>query len=276
MYSKNVRSNQIPKKVYSYDESDILRIFENINQESLTITNYLDSQLEQRYFNFDDISQNFFVSDFPFSFNVSNYLNNNNGFTFRTLNIANSGDDLSINASYLNNIYSLAEIRSFKPYIKMSMHFLILAENNYVSQSNNAAENKNLKNILYNENQYITTSMDYLNDTKKSFYDNFNFHLSDNLVELEVSESQTIIKIKNNRSLDINSLSLNSLNTFLNSSREYGLSCLEKIILRISICIEKSDDEFIDLFLSKEINRTNLLNQKLLLDTITSIRTQNT
>jgi len=282
MVSTNVENKNIFEKFTSLTLDDIFDSI-NVNTEITDldiITSSFEENLMKKYFLFNVENLEIPVVNQSYNTRFSglryNSIQNTNTFREVLINNTHSNENLYFDISLIQDLYSLQSIRNIIPKIRMSLHFLCTNEDSIIDQS--IVENSEFSIVNMNGKNYLTFNDLYMsNQNRRQYFSNFNDHISDENIEVDTNAYK--IKINSNQinnTININDISYTAFRGFFDFCKQNNINILEKIVLRLScsfkILNDENEEEYITLVTSSLLNRTNMVDQKLIIDNIENVQ----
>ena len=192
------------------------------------------------------------------------------------INNTHNNENLYFDISLIQDLYSLQSIRNIVPKIRMSLHFLCTNEDSIIDQS--IIENSEFSIVNMNGKNYLTFNDLYMsNQNRRQYFSNFNDYILGENIEVDTNAYK--IKINSNQvnnTMNINNISYTAFRDFFNFCKQNNVNILEKIVLRLScsfkILNDENEEEYITLVTSSLLDRTNMVDQKLIIDNIENIQ----
>tara|TARA_Y100000592_G_scaffold38385_1_gene60833 strand:+ start:63402 stop:66407 length:3006 start_codon:yes stop_codon:yes gene_type:complete len=282
MISTNVENKNIFEKFTSLTLDDIFDSI-NVNTEITDldiITSSFEENLMQKYFlfNVENLEIPVVNQSYNTRFSGLRYNSRQNTNTFREILINNThnNENLYFDISLIQDLYSLQSIRNIVPKIRMSLHFLCTNEDSIIDQS--IVENSEFSIVNMNGKNYLTFNDLYMsNQNRRQYFSNFNDYILGENIEVDTNGYK--IKINSNQvnnTMNINNISYTAFRDFFNFCKQNNVNILEKIVLRLScsfkILNDENEEEYITLVTSSLLDRTNMVDQKLIIDNIENVQ----
>ena len=280
LLSLNVLQSSVYKTKTSYDRNEILSIspVANILLNSTILTNSIEENLAQKYYNFSTSNREFFISDMPYRalFKDITYSNSLEENSVRSLEIIKDSleESILIDITYLDNFYERSKILSARPIIRMSLHFMMTNYSESLEEDSVMLDNTDFVMTDYAGRKYITFNNKYV-ESNATCFSNIKYPIDNNLIEVRNENNRLVAEIKHSsRILDINNVSFDCYSRFLEFCKDNNSAYLSRILLRFSVSFDiPQTEDFITCVFSAEVPYVNLNNKKINFENLSKIKT---